>query len=442
MKATLLPWLSALLTSQGLRDLNRRRAEWRRRVTRQPHTVDVWLRVDDPYSWLLVQVLPAFATHFGVQLRPHLMLYLDAQMYPHPELLAPLAARDAAALATLHGLTFPPDATPPDHERSLLATAILLRHEQDPAFFTLAADVLSALWHGHNLAPLAQTQAPLPLDQTRLAMEARRDSYLREGHYLTAMLRYGGEWYWGIDRLDHLAQRLQTLGLGTGTPWPLPYGRAKYLSLHAPAGSASGRTLTLFYSFRSPYSWVAFSRACALADHYGLTLDIRPVLPMVMRGLPVPPTKRFYILRDAAREAALHQVPFGRVCDPVGPGVERCMALWPFAEKEGRLRQWLAAAGEGIWSRGTNAASDRGLRTLCHHAGLDWHRARRWLDDEGWRQQAEANRAEMLGTGSWGVPTLRIDGTLCWGQDRFAVLEQALGEHQAGHAVPDHHNNT
>src|SRR5690606_17656082 len=203
MRSILMPWLSALITSQGLRDLNRRRAELRRRLTGQPHVIDVWLRVDDPYSWLLIQVLPAFAAHFGVQVRPHVMLYLDAQMYPHPELLGPLAARDAAALAALHGLDFPRDAALPDHERSLLTTAMLLRHEQDPAFFSIAAEVFSALWHGHDLTPLAQAHAPLPLDQTRLAMEARRDSYLREGHYLSAMLRYGGEWYWGIDRLDH-----------------------------------------------------------------------------------------------------------------------------------------------------------------------------------------------------------------------------------------------
>jgi 2-hydroxychromene-2-carboxylate isomerase len=441
MRSLLTSWLAALLTSQGLRDLNRRRAELRRRLTRQPHIMDVWLRVDDPYSWLLIQALPAFAAHFGVQVRPHVMLYLDAQMTPHPELLGPLAARDAARLAPLHGLSFPRDAALPDHERSLLATAILLRHEQDPAFFSIAAEVFSALWHGHDLAPLVQAHAPLPLDQTRLAMEARRDSYLRDGHYLSAILRYGGEWYWGIDRLDHLAQRLQGLGLGDRGAWPMPYGRAKYLSLSTPATGDSGRTLTLFYSFRSPYSWVALSRVFALTDHYGLTLEIRPVLPMVMRGLAVPRAKRFYILRDAAREAALHGVPFGRVCDPVGAGVERCMALWPFAEKEGRLREWLAAAGEGIWSQGINAASDHGLHTLCIAAGLDWHRAKRWLNDDGWRERAEANRAEMLAAGSWGVPTLRIDGTLCWGQDRFALLEQALQENGASTSSPEHHNN-
>lgn len=186
----------------------------------------------------------------------------------------------------------------------------------------------------------------------------------------------------------------------------------------------------MFFSFRSPYSYIALPRAYALADHYGLTLRLRPVLPMVMRGLSVPRAKRFYILTDAAREARLHEVPFGRACDPLGKGVERCMALWPFAEKEGRLREWLLHAGEGIWSQGVDAASDAGLRKLVTAAGMNWNRARRWLDDDQWQRDAEANREAMVAAGSWGVPSFRVNGRLVWGQDRFALIEQTL---QSGH---------
>jgi 2-hydroxychromene-2-carboxylate isomerase len=154
---------------------------------------------------------------------------------------------------------------------------------------------------------------------------------------------------------------------------------------------------------------------------------------MVMRGLAVPPAKRFYILRDAAREAHLNGVPFGRICDPVGSGVERCMALWPFAEKEGRLRAWLLTAGEHIWSRGRDMASDRGLRAACEAAGLDWNRARRWLDDDDWRTRAEGNRAAMMAAGSWGVPTFRLDEEhTIWGQDRFGMLETLLQQEENG----------
>ena len=102
------------------------------------------------------------------------------------------------------------------------------------------------------------------------------------------------------------------------------------------------------------------------------------------------------------------------------------MAIWPFAEKEGRLREWLRAAATGIWSKGINAASDNGLKFLVETAGLDWQRARRWLDDDSWRDRAEDNRNAMMAAGSWGVPTFLTQDDMVWGQDRFAIIERSL----------------
>ncbi len=102
------------------------------------------------------------------------------------------------------------------------------------------------------------------------------------------------------------------------------------------------------------------------------------------------------------------------------------MALWPFAEKEGRLREWLLHAGEGIWSQGVDAESDAGLRKLVVAAGMNWNRARRWLDDDQWQGDAEANRDAMMAAGSWGVPAFHLDDRMIWGQDRFALIERTL----------------
>ncbi|MDX1802664.1 MAG: DsbA family protein [Alcanivorax sp.] len=423
----LTPLLASLLTSERLQGLRRTVSEWQRRLQRRPHHAVFHFRIDDPYSVLMAQVLPRFAEHFGITVEPRVMLYLDQQMYPAPDMLAELAPRDAAALAELNNLRFPEHWQLPAREVSLAATRCLLKYEGDERFWSLAAALADALWRADReaLETLLTDHGQMPADQAQLALEARRDQFLHEGHYLTGTLHYGGEWYWSIERLDHLARRLEQLGLGGGN-WPLAYDRAKTATLRGPAGSGEGQPLELFFSFRSPYSYLALSRTFALADHYGLTLTIRPVLPMVMRGLTVPRAKRFYILQDAAREARLHGIPFGRVFDPVGLGVERCMALWPFAQREGKLRDWLITASSGIWSQGINVASDRGLRTLAEQAGLDWNRARRWLDDNQWRDQAEANRLAMMNAGSWGVPSFLTRNDMIWGQDRFAVIEQSL----------------
>ena len=60
------------------------------------------------------------------------------------------------------------------------------------------------------------TLSKLPLVSDTLAAE-QRETGRRErealGHYLGGTLYYAGEWYWGIDRLPYLEERLIQTGL-------------------------------------------------------------------------------------------------------------------------------------------------------------------------------------------------------------------------------------
>ncbi|MCC6201009.1 MAG: 2-hydroxychromene-2-carboxylate isomerase, partial [Moraxellaceae bacterium] len=47
------PRLASLLTSPRTRKSLRQLQETKRRLGAQPHVVSVWLRADDPYSYLL-----------------------------------------------------------------------------------------------------------------------------------------------------------------------------------------------------------------------------------------------------------------------------------------------------------------------------------------------------------------------------------------------------
>jgi 2-hydroxychromene-2-carboxylate isomerase len=153
---------------------------------------------------------------------------------------------------------------------------------------------------------------------------------------------------------------------------------------------------------------------------------LRYVLPMVMRGLPVPREKRMYITLDAAREAHFRQTPFGRINDPLGRPVERGLSLLALAERMGRGQAFVLSFMRGVWAEGLDAGSDRGLRRMAERAGLSWVDAQTAMKDEAWRQTAEANRAEMLGLGLWGVPSFRVRDTAVWGQDRLWAVQQAL----------------
>ena len=114
--------------------------------------------------------------------------------------------------------------------------------------------------------------------------------------------------------------------------------------------------------------------------------------------------------------------------DPLGKGVERCLAVWQYAVSQKRERDFVLSAGEAIWSMGVDVATDKGLRKVTAKAGLFWPDVKLALADDSWRDVVEANRTDMLESGSWGVPTMRLGDYVVWGQDRDWMLVRQIEE--------------
>ncbi len=366
-------WLTSPRRRHGARSLQ----ALRRRLAGRPPTIHYFHQFDDPYSQLAAGQLPILGERYHVRIETHAVPPPDASAAPAGAALTRWAARDAARWARHYGLPEPqPAHAPPDLQTSAAAIAA-----------------------GQRL---------------------RR----RLGHYLGAMFFFEGEWYWGLDRLHHLETRLLAAGLGVEGVAPafLP----PPLRFAAPPGGAAA-TLDFFCSLRSPYTWLAVGRAQALAKHYGAALRLKFVLPMVMRGLPVPLAKRLYILADAKREAEVLGLPFGDVVDPVGEPVERGLAVLSFAIREGLGAQFLESFLRGVFAEGIDAGSRRGLATLAARAGLPGGAVAAALADDSWRSAAAAHREELLAGGLWGVPAFRVNALpALWGQDRLWMVEQDL----------------
>ena len=169
-------------------------------------------------------------------------------------------------------------------------------------------------------------------------------------------------------------------------------------------------------------------RIFAIADAFGLQLKLRPVLPMVMRGMQVPKSKLVYIAEDTSREARRLDIPFGKFADPLGNGVERCLAVFFYAQSEKRERDFLLSAGEAIWARGIDVATDKGMRKVTGRSGLFWPDVVAAMEDDAWRTVVEENGQSMLDAGSWGVPTIRLGDFVVWGQDRDWLLVRHIEE--------------
>ena len=424
------PYVAATLLSPKVERTVLAAAELRRKLGRRSHRVSYFHQADDPYSHLAAQLLSRLRENYQVEIDIHLVSAPDDAAAPERALLVAYSRKDAADVAPHYGLEFTDGGRQPGphivgRANRILASALSsswageLMGEVGRARGTHDEEALAALASAHGQTSGLEAEAVVA-DGTKLRAQL--------GHYLGATFYYGGRWYWGPDRLHYLENRLEALGLRRSGPGLL----VEPPTVEAGPGSGQGFVLEYFASLRSPYTAIVADRVFGLAQRTGLALDIRPVLPMVMRGLPVPRAKRMYIMRDAKREADRFGIPFGRISDPVGRPVERALAVYPLALELGRQVDYLHSYFELVWSRGVDAGADAGLRRIVEGAGMSWEEARRRLTRDEWRTDAEDNRSVMFEMGLWGVPSFRLSGPegqppLCtWGQDRLWLLENEI----------------
>ncbi|OYU71613.1 MAG: hypothetical protein CFE28_07770 [Alphaproteobacteria bacterium PA2] len=240
------------------------------------------------------------------------------------------------------------------------------------------------------------------------------------------MLFFEGEWYWGVDRVHHLEARLTALGLDSrkGEPPVAPY---RDVVLGPPPKARRPVAIDFWFSFRSPYTWIAFPRVRHLAQHYGVELRLRFILPMIMRGLPVPGIKSRYITFDTKREAEQVGLPFGVIVDPVGKGVERALAVLYRAIPLGLGGVFAENTLKGSWANGVDLTTEAGLKAIARDSGLPDGLVDEALADESWRQPAEVNRQALFDAGLWGAPSYCVNGRPAhWGQDRLWALEEDI----------------
>jgi 2-hydroxychromene-2-carboxylate isomerase len=413
--------------------LKRRLIETRRKLSGQRHGVSVFMQIDDPYSYILSHYLPSLAKHYDIELRLYLSQALGEEYQPEPGLLAEYSVADCTRLARELGVPFlDKGSLPPTEHRVGLSDAVASLVDTD-RFEDELRQALEVFWRGDTVAAQRLRQAGNPGGEALASIRKSQKLLQKLGHYNSAMLHYGGEWYWGVDRLHYLTQRLSELGLATNDSPDLlleSIRQAMRVSLPVkPPGAARDLPpIEFFYSFRSPYSYLALSRISEIADAFGVKLTLRPVLPMVMRGMKVPKSKLLYIATDTCREARRRNIPFGKFADPVGKGTERCLAVYRYAETQHRAREFLLNAGLAIWSEAIDVATDKGMRKVCGRTGLFWPDVKEAMNNEDWRQPIEENRESMMNSGSWGVPTVRFGDFLAWGQDRDWMLVRHLEE--------------
>ncbi len=194
----------------------------------------------------------------------------------------------------------------------------------------------------------------------------------------------------------------------------------------------------IFWSFRSPYSFIATRRYRELQAHYDLTLALCPVYPLAIRQPEFFETNHpnwlRYTLTDVFRVAQHLDIPMGPPRpDPIVQDLmtRKIAADQPYIFRLTRLGQAAARRGQGlafadevsrlIWGGAENWHEGCHLAGAAARAGLDLVEldAEALAEADALDAEIAANQAALEAAGHWGVPTLVFEGEPFFGQDRI-----------------------
>ncbi|MEZ5557636.1 MAG: DsbA family protein [Pseudomonadales bacterium] len=201
--------------------------------------------------------------------------------------------------------------------------------------------------------------------------------------------------------------------------------------------------IDVFWSFRSPWSYLATPRLAQWQRSYELNVRFRPVYPIAVRTpeffANVHPQWFGYFMRDVFRVAEFLELPFRWASpDPIvqypgedgrprtadeQPYIQRLTRLGVLAEESGRGIDFAEQIAGVIWTT-ENWHQGAHLADAAARAGLDLAEldARAGAEAERLEQVIAGNQDDHAAAGHWGVPTCAFRGEPFFGQDRLDVL--------------------
>jgi 2-hydroxychromene-2-carboxylate isomerase len=197
-----------------------------------------------------------------------------------------------------------------------------------------------------------------------------------------------------------------------------------------------------YFSFRSPYSYLATPQVEELIARYDLAPRMRVVTPIAIR-IPgffksINPLWPPYLLRDTYRISQMHGIPYRwPKPDPIimdmasgevaaeQPYIHRVSRMAVAAEHAGKGFAFVRRAAHVIWSGEVDAWNEGDhLQRAATAAGLDAKAIEAGVRDRGEELGAEItqNEAEQRKAGHWGVPLFVFEHEPFFGQDRLDHL--------------------
>lgn len=291
--------MGAFLSDKYLK-LNRLAALLMSKLHGKASQIDIFVAADDAHSYLLLQcaqiLLRRYALHAVVWVLPPGTNGWASSF----DVKYKWGVRDAGLLAALYGLKEPLLADMCPQSIALVTQRMQAESKESGNSVARTLKAMSLLWDSGGGGLTDCIANTITVDES---LEQNAAHLSRLGYYNPGAIHFQGEFY-PPNRLHHLERRLlqdfHVLSKDRGSSGALLFNHEedcerdidyKQAVVHSTAcpqdHTHANPPVELYYSFRSPYSQLILPRLRRVCSHYGHSLILRPVLPMVTRGLKV-----------------------------------------------------------------------------------------------------------------------------------------------------------
>ncbi len=195
------------------------------------------------------------------------------------------------------------------------------------------------------------------------------------------------------------------------------------------------KKLEFFFDCSSPWTYLAFTKIEDVARRHDAELIWRPILvgglfntvnPSVYesRARPVLVKSRYYV-KDLGDWARFYGLKIG---NPTVFPVNSVKAMrGAFVANEHRvIARYSKRVFESYWGEDKDISKDDVLREIVRETGLEEKEFFTKISSDEYKAKLRENVEELIARGGFGSPTMFVEGSMFFGNDRLPLVEHEL----------------
>jgi 2-hydroxychromene-2-carboxylate isomerase len=188
-------------------------------------------------------------------------------------------------------------------------------------------------------------------------------------------------------------------------------------------------SLSFYFSFRSPYAWLAFHRLSKIAEQLPVNIKYIPLIPpRQFSGTATDnPQKTSYMAEDIGRFAKAYGL-YLQWPTPFDTDWNRPHASFLYALDQGRAVEFGLAAFAARFSQGKDLGGNNTLAAIAVQCGLQPEAVIQNADNDSLQRRILKGSIRGQREGLTGVPFFVYQGRRYWGNDRLEWVVRDISD--------------